>query len=87
LSVSQLSGGEKARLSLALIAAKTPALLILDEVTNNLDYETREHVIQVLQDYPGALIVISHDEDFLKAIAITEDIDLEDYASPAFKTK
>lgn len=67
---STLSGGEKARLTLAQIAAKTPKLLILDEITNNLDLETREHVIEVLRDYPGALIVISHDEDFLKAISI-----------------
>lgn len=68
--VSTLSGGEKARLTLAQIAAKTPKLLVLDEITNNLDLETREHVIQVLRDYPGAMIVISHDEDFLKAILI-----------------
>ncbi|MDP3385800.1 MAG: ATP-binding cassette domain-containing protein, partial [Eubacteriales bacterium] len=63
--VSTLSGGEKARLSLAQIAAKTPRLLILDEITNNLDFETRDHVIQVLTEYPGAMIVISHDEAFL----------------------
>jgi len=68
--VSTLSGGEKARLSLAQIAAQTPQLLILDEITNNLDLETRDHVIQVLKDYPGALIVISHDEDFLKEIQV-----------------
>lgn len=66
--VAQLSGGEKARLSLAQIAAKTPKLLIVDEITNNLDLETREHVIQVLKHYPGSMIVISHDEDFLKAL-------------------
>ena len=69
-TVSSLSGGEKARLSLALIAGITPKLLILDEITNNLDLETREHVIQVLKDYPGAMIVISHDADFLEAIQI-----------------
>lgn len=69
--VSSLSGGEKARLSLAQIAAKTPKLLVLDEMTNNLDLETRAHVIEVLQAYPGAMIVISHDVDFLKAIHIT----------------
>ena len=63
--VNTLSGGEKARLSLALIAAKIPRLLILDEVTNNLDIETRDHVLQILQGYPGAMIVISHDQDFL----------------------
>lgn len=70
--VKNLSGGEKARLSLAQIAAKTPKLLILDEVTNNLDLETREHVIQVLQKYPGAMIIISHDEDFLEKIEIQD---------------
>lgn len=68
--VATLSGGEKARLSLALISAQSPKLLILDEVTNNLDLETREHVLQVLREYPGTLIVISHDEDFLEQIGI-----------------
>ncbi len=68
--VSTLSGGEKARLSLAQIAVMTPKVLILDELTNNLDLETRAHVIQVLRGYPGAIIAISHDEDFLKKIGI-----------------
>lgn len=67
-----LSGGEKARLSLACIAAKTPKLLILDEITNNIDLETREHIIQILANYPKAIIVISHDQDFLKAINVTD---------------
>jgi len=71
--VATLSGGEKARLSLAQIAAKTPKLLILDEVTNNLDLETRAHVIEVLREYPAALLVISHDADFLKQIGITDE--------------
>jgi ATPase subunit of ABC transporter with duplicated ATPase domains len=69
--VANLSGGEKARLSLAQIAAKTPKLLVLDEMTNNLDLETRAHVIQVLQSYPGAIIAISHDDDFLQQIGVT----------------
>lgn len=68
--VANLSGGERARLSLAQIGAKTPKLLILDEITNNLDLEARAHVIDVLVAYPGAMIVISHDEDFLKAIGV-----------------
>ncbi len=68
--VATLSGGEKVRLTLAQIAAKTPRLLILDEITNNLDLETREHVIEVLKEYPGSMIVISHDDDFLHAIGI-----------------
>lgn len=67
---ANLSGGEKARLSLSMIAAKTPRLLILDEITNNLDLETKEHVIQVLKEYPGAMLIVSHEEDFLEAIDI-----------------
>ncbi len=72
LVAEHLSGGEKVRLSLAMIAAKNPKLLILDEITNNLDLTTKEHVIQVLTHYPGAMLVISHDEDFLRAIEITD---------------
>ncbi|MES2215570.1 MAG: ATP-binding cassette domain-containing protein [Pseudomonadota bacterium] len=70
--VGRLSGGEKARLSLAQIAAKTPKLLILDEITNNLDLETKDHVVEVLRGYPGAMIVISHDVDFLKEIGVDD---------------
>lgn len=70
--VSNLSGGEKVRLSLAQIAMKTPKLLILDEVTNNIDLQTRQHVIEVLNAFPGAILVISHDEDFLQEIGIEE---------------
>jgi ATPase subunit of ABC transporter with duplicated ATPase domains len=66
-----LSGGERARLCLALIAAKTPKLLLLDEITNNIDMETKEHCAQVLKNYPGAVIIISHEEDFLEEIAIS----------------
>jgi len=68
---SQLSGGEKVRLCLAQIAARPPQLLILDEITNNLDLETKEHVIQVLQDYPGAMLLICHEGDFLNQLRIT----------------
>lgn len=75
-TVAQLSGGEKARLSLAQIAARTPKLLILDEITNNLDLETRGHVIEVLKNYPGAMIVISHEADFLKEIGINEAVNV-----------
>ncbi|MDR1418182.1 MAG: ATP-binding cassette domain-containing protein [Endomicrobium sp.] len=66
-----LSGGEKARLSLAKIAIKTPKLLLLDEITNNIDLETKEHVIQVLNEYPGAMIIVSHDMPFLEEINIS----------------
>ena len=67
---SLLSGGERARLTLAQISAKTPSMLVLDEVTNNLDLEARSHVIQVLSEYHGTIIAISHDEDFLDEISI-----------------
>ena len=70
--VDSLSGGEKARLALACLAARTPRLLILDEVTNNLDRSTRTHVIEVLREYPGAMLLISHDEAFLQALGAVE---------------
>lgn len=69
--VSNLSGGEKARLCLAYIAAKNPYLLLLDEITNNIDLDTREHIIEVLREYPGAMIVISHDIQFLEKLGIS----------------
>lgn len=68
--VTQLSGGEKARLALSLIAANTPKLLILDEITNNLDLETKQHVIQVLKAYPGAMLIVSHEATFLDALGV-----------------
>ncbi len=74
--VSQISGGEKARLTLAKIAAKPPMLLILDEITNNLDLKTRNHVITLLKNYPGPFVVISHDDDFLHLIGINETYSL-----------
>ena len=70
--MKNLSGGEKVRLSLAQIAAKTPPLLILDEITKNLDLETKAHVIQVLQCYPGAVMIVSHEMDFLKEMRVEE---------------
>jgi len=75
---SNLSGGERARLCLAQIAAKTPKLLILDEVTNNLDLETREHLIEILKEYPAAIIIISHDEDFIREIYISDIYEIKD---------
>ncbi len=62
---------------LAQIAAKTPRLLILDEITNNLDLETHQYVIEVLKNYPGVMIVISHDENFLKEIGIESFYEIE----------
>ncbi len=79
--ITHLSGGEKARLSLAHIAAQTPELLLLDEVTNNLDLETRQHMIEVLKAYPGSLLVISHDPDFLRAIEIQDYYEIHRFHS------
>jgi hypothetical protein len=68
----------KARLSLSLIAAQTPMLLILDKITNNLDLETKEHVVDVLKKYPGAMNIVSHEMDFLQAIGIDHMITIAD---------
>lgn len=71
-SVSVLSGGEKARLSLAVIACKVPQLLILDEITNNIDLLTKEYITQVLSEYPGAVLIVSHEPEFIKNLGITD---------------
>jgi ATPase subunit of ABC transporter with duplicated ATPase domains len=71
-SVSVLSGGELMRLSLCLIAASAPRLLVVDEITNNVDMETKQHITQVLNQYQGALVVISHDENFLKSLRLQQ---------------
>ena len=61
-----LSGGEKARLVLALIALRRPALLVLDEPTNHLDLEMRDALARALQDYPGAVVLVAHDRTLLQ---------------------
>ncbi|WOD39947.1 ribosomal protection-like ABC-F family protein [Nodosilinea sp. E11] len=74
---SALSGGELARLALAMISIANLDLLILDEPTNNLDIETVETMIGAINDYRGALWVISHDLDFLSQIEIDRAFQLK----------
>ncbi|MEO8752834.1 MAG: ATP-binding cassette domain-containing protein [Casimicrobiaceae bacterium] len=66
-AIGKFSGGEKARLTLALIVRQKPNLLLLDEPTNHLDIEMREALTESLQDYGGALIVVAHDRHLLRA--------------------
>jgi ATP-binding cassette subfamily F protein 3 len=65
-TVGRFSGGEQARLALALIAWRKPNLLLLDEPTNHLDLEMRHALTVALQEYPGAVLLVSHDRHLLK---------------------
>ncbi|WP_235890461.1 ABC-F family ATP-binding cassette domain-containing protein [Sandaracinobacter neustonicus] len=67
--VGELSGGERARLALALITRDAPHLLILDEPTNHLDVDTREALVQALNGYGGAVVLVSHDRHMLELAA------------------
>jgi len=89
-AVGRFSGGEKARLTLALIVRQRPNLLLLDEPTNHLDIEMREALAEALQDYDGALVVVAHDRHLLRATTdalwlvadgavVPFDGDLDDY--------
>ena len=88
--VEKLSGGEKARLMLGLATFGGPHLLILDEPTNHLDIDSRTALIEAINDYSGAVILVSHDRHLLDACAdrlwlvadgkvTTFDGDLDDY--------
>ena len=90
-AVAPFSGGEKARLVLALTAYLRPNLMLLDEPTNHLDLEMRQALAVALQDYEGAVVLVSHDRHLLRTVAdefvvvhqgraTPFDGDLEDYA-------
>jgi ATP-binding cassette subfamily F protein 3 len=90
-SVDGFSGGERARLALALIAYTRPNLLLLDEPTNHLDLEMREALAEALNDYAGAIVLVSHDRSLLGLVCDSFwrvadgrvepfDGDLDDYA-------
>ncbi|HEY9891800.1 MAG TPA: ABC-F family ATP-binding cassette domain-containing protein [Candidatus Sericytochromatia bacterium] len=77
-SASALSGGELARLAIAIISISKIDWLILDEPTNNLDLETINHIIDGLNEFQGALLVIAHDIDFLGRIGIRQSYKISD---------
>jgi ATP-binding cassette subfamily F protein uup len=69
--VKSLSGGEKARLLLAKLMARESNVLVLDEPTNDLDIETLDLLQELLDDYDGTVLLVSHDRDFLDRVATT----------------
>lgn len=90
-AIGKLSGGEKARLMMAMASFRAPQLLILDEPTNHLDIDSREALIHAINEYDGAVIVISHDRHIVETCVDTLwlvdggrvkpfDGDLDDYA-------
>ncbi len=83
-SVAVLSGGEHTRLCLAKLLLQNPDLLILDEPTNHLDFETMEWLENYLQNYRGAVLVVSHDRYFLDAVC-TRIFEIEDHRLTTYK--
>jgi ATP-binding cassette, subfamily F, member 3 len=88
----RFSGGERARLALAILVARRPNLLLLDEPTNHLDLEMRHALLVALQEFPGAVIIVSHDRTLLRSACDSFllvangsvapfDGDLDDYAA------
>ncbi|MBU0793186.1 MAG: ATP-binding cassette domain-containing protein [Alphaproteobacteria bacterium] len=67
--VGSLSGSERARLALALITRNAPHMLILDEPTNHLDVDSREALVQALNSYTGAVVIVSHDRHMIELVA------------------
>ncbi len=67
--VGELSGGEKSRLLLSLMSFDAPHIMLLDEPTNHLDIDAREALVQALNNYNGAIILVSHDPHLVKAVA------------------
>jgi ATPase subunit of ABC transporter with duplicated ATPase domains len=76
--VASLSGGERLRAALAcmLMSQEPPQLLILDEPTNHLDLDSVAAIEAALRGYDGAILVVSHDRDFLEAIGVEREIEL-----------
>jgi ATP-binding cassette subfamily F protein 3 len=84
IEVKHLSGGERARLALALITRDAPHMLILDEPTNHLDVDARESLAQALNDYNGAVVVVSHDRHLLELtsdrLVLVADVTAKEFA-------
>lgn len=68
-TIGTLSGGQKSRVYFASLSIMAPDILLLDEVTNHLDMETIEGLVNALKEFPGAMVIVSHDLDFLEELA------------------